>query len=164
MESTENSTMKRPPLLGRGVLLLFLLLAVLGCDPPPPGRTRPYGCDIFVRGTFFDPDAAASRALCDDRNRMTFVGKQTYVCTLLLEPGTYFFKIGDVTWRAVEIGAREYQTVIEPQQDPPWQDTISGKNAREFSVTIPTAGQYVCEIRALARTQAQVRIRKQPQR
>ena len=95
---------------------------------------------------------------------MTFVGQQTYVCTLLLEPGTYFLKFGDVTWRAMEIGAREYRTALEPQPNPPWLETISGKNSQEFSVTIPAAGQYICELRAVARTQAQVRIRTQADR
>jgi|GEM_PF-2628246 len=156
--------MKRPHLIAPRLLLLLVLAAVLGCDPPPPGRTRPYGCDIYVRGTFLDSDDAASRAICDDRNRMTFVGQQTYVCTLLLEPGTYFLKFGDPTWRAMEIGAREYRTALEPQPNPPWLETISGKNAQEFSVTIPTAGQYICELRAVARAQAQVRIRTQADR
>ncbi len=71
---------------------LFLGLATMllaGCDPPPPGRMRPFGCEIYLRGTFLDEDPDAGFAVCDGRNRLEYAGGTKYACTLLVPAGSH---------------------------------------------------------------------------
>jgi hypothetical protein len=84
-------------------LVLVLLVASIGCERPA-GPSRPYGAEIFVRGTFF-ADKDAGWDVCEHSNQMTRVDTSKYEVSMPLKPGIYQFKIADKTWRAVNLGA-----------------------------------------------------------
>jgi hypothetical protein len=87
------------------VLGFVFCFTLLGCEDPVPGRTKPFGCDIFVRGTFFDEDADKSWEVTDDRNKMQFQGRTKYACDIYLQKGKFEFKIADASWHAINLGA-----------------------------------------------------------
>jgi pimeloyl-ACP methyl ester carboxylesterase len=98
--------------IARTLVALVLLASLSGCDPPPPGRSKPYSPALYVRGDFFPapdtkPDEApadASWEVCDDRNRMRYVENDRYEALIPLTVGKHQFKIADRTWHAVNLG------------------------------------------------------------
>jgi dienelactone hydrolase len=98
--------------IARVLVALVMFNSLSGCDPPPPGRSKPYSPALYVRGDFHSaPDAkrgdAAADAgweVCDDRNRMRYVEKERYEALIPLPAGKHQFKIADRTWHAVNLG------------------------------------------------------------
>ena len=125
------------------VLLLLVLGLILGCGPSVPGPVRPYGSKIFVRGNFFkdkNSDDTTSWAMCDDRNEMKRVGAYDYELSMSLKPGTYNFKIGDKTWKAVSLGVPKPKSGrLEPGKP---EVLLFADGTMNLEIRIPTSGTY----------------------
>jgi len=128
-----------------------------GCDPPPPGRAQPFGCEIFVRGTFFDEDPDESFEICDDTNRLEYTGKTRYACTITIPPGTHRFKVADASWKAVNLGAWQADFVLQPRTA---YGSLAGSDSKDFIIEIPEEGKYRFEVHASNRAKPVIRYSK----
>ncbi len=98
------------------VVACIVLVVIFGCSDRGPGPSRPYGADIFVRGNLFEGDEAESWSVCDDRNRLARIGDYNYELAISLKARTYSFKIGDKSWKAVNLGAQGSGETLTPGQ------------------------------------------------
>jgi len=150
----------RQEVLRRRLLVLVACMpAIAGCDPPPPGRAQPYGCDIYVRGTFLDEDPDKSFAICDDTNKLRYAGGVRYVCTIELGKGTHLFKVGDGSWKAVNLGAWDPEYVLEPGVA---YGALTGGNSQNFILKVAEPGRYHFEVHASDRAKPIIRYVKEP--
>ena len=150
----------RQEVLRRKLLVILACVpALAGCDPPPPGRAQPYGCDIFVRGTFLDEDQGKSFAICNDTNKLRYAGGTRYVCTIALPKGTHLFKVTDASWKAVNLGAWDPEYVLEPRVP---YGALSGGNAQNFILKVVEPGRYLFELHASDRGKPIIRYVKEP--
>ncbi len=106
----------KSPQFELSVISCVVFAVICGCSERGPGPSRPYGADIFVRGNLFDGDEAESWSNCDDRNRMVRIGDYNYELAIPLKARTYSFKIGDKTWKAVNLGAQGSGVTLKPGQ------------------------------------------------
>lgn len=87
---------------------------IVGCGDREPGPSRPYGADVFVRGNLFDGEEGESWSICDDTNRMARIGDYNYELVMPLKARAFSFKIGDKTWKAVNLGAPGSGATLKP--------------------------------------------------
>jgi hypothetical protein len=148
---TTLSATARVAFLGAATMALS---AIAGCDPPPPGRTRPFGCEIYLRGTFLDDDPDAAFTICDGRNRLEYRGGTRYTCSLLLPAGSHRFKVADASWKAVNLGACRFGVVLAPGTA---YGACSGEGSNDFLIEVPEQARYTFEIHATNRARPLIR-------
>jgi hypothetical protein len=98
-------------------LIAFACVActvIVGCGDREPGPSRPYGANIFVRGNLFDGKEAESWSICDNTNCMARIGDYNYELLIPLKARTFSLKIGDKTWKAVNLGAPGSGATLKP--------------------------------------------------
>lgn len=151
MTQAGSTTTRRRLLIGLALTLLA------GCDPPPPGRMRPYGCEIYLRGTFLDEDPDAGFGVCDGHNRLEYAGGTKYACTLLIPAGSHRFKVADESWKAVNLGAFDFGVTLAPGTA---YGACSGDGSRDFLLEVAEAGRYTFEVHASNRARPLIRYAK----
>lgn len=125
--------------MGKLTCVLFIVvIACFGCKDRTPGATRPYGAEIYLRGTLFKEEESASWAVCDERNRMARKGDYEYELIMPIKAGVYRCKIADASWQVVNLGrANDYPLKLKQ----PYHLTFAD-DARDIWLRIDVDGTY----------------------
>ena len=76
-----------------------------------------------------------------------------------MNPGTYLLKVGDASWKAVNLGAWDPEYVLEPKDA---YGALAGENAQNFILKVVEPGRYLFELHASNRAKPIIRYVKEP--